>query len=105
MVAAITTNPSAYTTPANPLNPETIWETMLDLFTFNMDDYPLSDVMKIVASLMITIVMYSALLAIAAHNPKLLIIVAIIALIQTVISILSNISFENVDWTSWIPWA
>lgn len=103
MVASITTDTSAYTTPANPLNPEKIWETLLDLFTFNMDDYPMSDTMKIFASLVITLVLYSTLLAIAAHNPKLLIIVAIIALIQTVISLLGNLSLDNVDWLDWLP--
>lgn len=68
-----------------------------------MDDYPMSDTMKIFASLVITLVLYSTLLAIAAHNPKLLIIVAIIALIQTVISLLGNLSLDNVDWLDWLP--
>lgn len=103
MVASITTDVSAYTTPANPLNPEKIWETLLDLFTFNMDDYPLSPIMKIFASLVITIVLYSTLLAMAAHNPKLLIIVAVIALIQTITSFISGLEL-NFDLSDIVPW-
>lgn len=103
MVSSITTDTSAYTTPANPLNPEKIWETLLDLFTFNMDDYPMSKTMGLFASLIISLVMYSTLLAIAAHNPKLLIIVAVIALIQTITSLLGGLNIEDL-FSGWPPW-
>ena len=102
MVSSVTADMSAYTTPSNPINLEKIWETLLDLFMFDMSDYPMSDIMQIFASLVITVVLYSTLLAMAAHNPKLLIIVAVIALIQTVTSFINglniDLSFDVGDW-------
>ena len=103
MVSSITTDTSAYTTPANPLNPEKIWETLLDLFTFNMDKYPMSKAMGLFASLLISLVMYSTLLAMAAHNPKLLIIVAVIALIQTITSFIGGLDLGDI-FSGWPPW-
>ena len=103
MVTAITTNASAYTSPTNPINPEEIWETLIDLFTFDMSEYPMSPLMQIFASLTVSICLYSTLLAIAAYNPKLLIIVAVIALIQTIVSFLGALDIEDMfDW--WPPW-
>lgn len=102
MVTAITTNASAYTTPSNPINPEEIWETLVDLFTFDMSDYPMSPLMQVFASLTVSICLYSTLLAIAAYNPKLLIIVAAIALIQTIISFMGNLDMDIFDWN--FPW-
>ena len=103
MVTAITTNASAYTSPTNPINPEEIWETLIDLFTFDMKDYPMSPLMQIFASLTVSICLYSTLLAIAAYNPKLLIIVAVIALIQTIVSFLGALDIDDMfDW--WPPW-
>lgn len=102
MVTAITTNASAYTTPSNPINPEEIWETLVDLFTFDMSEYPMSPLMQVFASLTVSICLYSTLLAIAAYNPKLLIIVAAIALIQTIISFMGNLDLDIFDWN--FPW-
>ena len=102
MVSSVTADMSAYTTPSNPINLEKIWDTLMDLFMFNMKDYPMSGVMQIFASLVITVVLYSTLLAMATHNPKLLIIVAVIALIQTATAFINgldvDISFNPLDW-------
>lgn len=95
MVSSVTADMSAYTTPSNPINLEKIWETLMDLFSFNMDDYPMSPTMRVFTSLVITIVLYSTLLAIAANNPKLLIIVGILALIQTITAFLNGLDIEN----------
>ena len=105
MVSSVTADMSAYTTPSNPINLSKIWDTLMDLFMFNMDDYPLSPVIQIFASLVITVVLYSTLLAMAAHNPKLLIIVAVIALIQTVTSFINGLDIDlNFDVSDWWPW-
>ena len=99
MVTSVTADMTAYTTPSNPINIEKIWETLMDLFTFNMQDYPLSPTMQIFTSIVITGVLYTTLIAIVAHNPKLLIIVGLIALIQTVTSFLTD--GINLDWSLW----
>lgn len=99
MVTSVTADMTAYTTPSNPINIEKIWETLMDLFTFNMQDYPLSPTMQIFTSIVITGVLYTTLIAIVAHNPKLLIIVGLIALIQTVTSFLTD--GINLDWGLW----
>lgn len=105
MVSSVTADMSAYTTPSNPINLEKIWETLMDLFMFNMSEYPLSPVMQIFTSMVITIVLYSTLLTMAVHNPKLLIIVAVIALIQTITSFINGLDLDfSFDVSDWIPW-
>ena len=105
MVSSVTADMSAYTTPSNPINLEKIWETLMDLFMFDMSDYPLSPIMQLFTSLVITIVLYSTLLAMAAHNPKLLIIVAVRALIQGITSFINGLDLDfNFDVSDWIPW-
>ena len=105
MVSSVTADMSAYTTPSNPINIEKIWDTLMDLFMFNMNDYPMSGTMQIFSSLVISVVLYSTLLAMAAHNPKLLIIVAVIALIQTITAFINGLDLDfNFDVSDWIPW-
>lgn len=105
MVSSVTADMSAYTTPSNPINIEKIWDTLMDLFMFNMKDYPMSPIMQVFTSLVITVVLYSTLLAMAAHNPKLLIIVAVIALIQTITAFINGLDLDfNFDVSDWIPW-
>lgn len=105
MVSSVTADMSAYTTPSNPINLSKIWDTLMDLFMFNMGDYPLSPIMQIFSSLVITVVLYSTLLAMAAHNPKLLIIIAVIALIQSLIAFINGLDIDlNLDISDWIPW-
>lgn len=105
MVSSVTADMSAYTTPSNPINIEKIWDTLMDLFMFNMKDYPMSPIMQIFTSLVITVVLYSTLLAMAAHNPKLLIIVAVIALIQTITSFINGLNLDfSMNPADWIPW-
>lgn len=105
MVSSVTTDMSAYTTPSNPINLSQIWDTLMDLFMFDMGEYPMSPIMQIFTSLVITVVLYSTLLAMAAHNPKLLIIVAVIGLIQTITAFINgldiDLSFNPADWWPW----
>lgn len=105
MVSSVTADMSAYTTPSNPINLEKIWDTLIDLFMFDMSEYPLSPIMQVFSSLVITVVLYSTLLAMAAHNPKLLIIVAVIALIQTITAFINGLDIDfSFDVGDWIPW-
>ncbi|MBQ1293232.1 MAG: hypothetical protein IIY21_04295 [Clostridiales bacterium] len=105
MVSSVTSDMSAYTTPSNPINLEKIWDTLINLFMFDMSDYPMSPIMQIFASLAVTIVLYSPLLAMASHNPKLLIIVAVIALIQTVTAFINGLNIDlSIDPPEWWPW-
>lgn len=105
MVSSVTADMSAYTTPANPLNLEDIWDTMINLFLFDMGSYPMSKMMQVFTSIIITVVLYSALLTFCVHNPKLLVIVAVIALIQTVTAFLNGLEVDlSVDPPDWWPW-
>lgn len=105
LVSSVTANMSAYTSPANPLNLEDIWDTLMNLFLFDMSDYPMSKIMQIFTSLVITLVLYSTLLTFCVHNPKLLIIVAAIALIQTITAFINGLdldfSVNPLDWFDW----
>lgn len=105
LVSSVTADMSAYTTPANPLNLEDIWDTLMNLFMFDMSDYSMSPIMQIFTSLVITLVLYSTLLTFCVHNPKLLIIVAAIALIQTITAFINGLDIDmSFDVSDWIPW-
>lgn len=105
LVSSVTADMSAYTTPANPLNLEDIWDTLMDLFMFDMSEYAMSPIMQVFTSLVVTLVLYSTLLTFCVHNPKLLIIVAAIALIQTVTAFINGLDIDlSFDIGDWIPW-
>lgn len=95
MVTSLSTDSSAYMQSDNSLNPYNIFETIVDLLTFNYDDYGISDEMGIVCSLLIVVPFYAGLIAICIGGGiEMLIGVGILAAIQGIATLISN-------WSLW----
>ena len=91
MVTSLSTDSSAYMQSDNALNPYNIFETIVDLLTFNYTDYGISDEMGIVCSLLIVVPFYAGLIAILiGGGVKMLIGVGILAAIQAIATVISN---------------
>lgn len=85
-VASSTINDSSYSFSA-----DNIFNTLIDLFTFSLtDDYDISGWVAVLASLLVTMPLYAALIAIALDNYYILIGVALLGVIQA--------------GASWLPW-
>lgn len=120
MVASYTTNAVDQTAASSPFSPDKMWNTAIDLLTFNLDDYSLSPTMSIVASLTFDLILLAMILAIGINHPAVLIIASVAALIiaaqdfiDQVIIFFQNIvdffadAFGGVDWPEidwWPPW-
>lgn len=117
MVASYTTNAVEQTAASSPFSPDKMWNTAIDLLTFNLDEYSLSPVMSIIASLFFDLILLAMILAIGINHPAVLIIASIAALIiafqdffdQVIIFFQNIASFfsEGIDWPSpdwWPPW-
>ena len=86
MVSSRSVDTSSYTGADYEFSPTAVFETMIDLFTFNMDDYGLSGIAGTLASLLIVIPLFIALISIGLNNY----IVVIIAGIYAVMVAISN---------------
>lgn len=95
MVTSLSTDSSAYMQSDNALNPYNIFETIVDLLTFNYDDYGISDEMGIICSLLIVVPFYVGLIAICIGGGiEMLIGVGILAAIQAIATVISNTDFN-----------
>lgn len=63
MISSISTNVNTYISTDYAMNVNQIWDTTVDLFTFNMSDYNMSPTMQMVCSVTISAVLYAALIA------------------------------------------
>lgn len=98
MVTSISTNIQTYISTDYSMNIYSIWDTFIDLFTFNMDEYNLSPEMQMVASVTISVVLYAALLSIGLTCYPILILAGAVALLQTI----ATMEFEIPDlWPFW----
>lgn len=98
MVTSISTNVQTYISTDYSMNIYSIWDTFIDLFTFNMEDYNLSPEMQMVASVTISVVLYAALLSIGLTCYPVLILAGAVALLQTI----ATMEFEIPDlWPFW----
>lgn len=68
MVSSRSIDTSAYASADYEFSPTAIFETMIDLFTFNMSDYGLTDVAATLASLLILIPLFIGLISIGMSN-------------------------------------
>ena len=97
MVTSLSTDSSAYMQSDNALNPYNIFETIVDLLTFNYDDYGISEEMGIVCSLLIVVPFYAGLIAICiGGGVEMLIGVGILAAIQAIATLISNWDFGGI---------
>ena len=98
MVSSISTNVNTYISTDYSMNVYNIWDTFVDLFTFNMDGYGMSPEMQMVASVTISVVLYASLLSLGLTCYPILILAGLVAIIQT----LATIQFEIPDlWPFW----
>ena len=130
MVASLSTGTATYYTADYALSPEKIWDTTVNLLTFNLDDYNITGSMKVIASLVFVMVLLSMLIAIGINHPTVLIIAGIAGIlvagqeffgeiesffdgiIQFFVGLGENLGFPDFeidmpDWTDvsgWWPW-
>lgn len=97
MVTSISTNIQTYISTDYAMNIYNIWDTFVDLFTFNMDEYNLSPEMQMVASVTISVVLYAALLSLGLTCYPILLLAGIVAAIQTI----ATMEWELPDWDLW----
>lgn len=81
MVASISTGATTYYTADYAISPDKLWDTTVDLLTFNLDDYNINGTMKVIASLVFVMVLLSMLIAIGINHPTVLVIAGIAGLI------------------------
>lgn len=96
MVSTNSTNISTYTSADYSFNVYNIWDTFVDLFTFNTADYNVSGPMGTVASLTLSVSMYAILLSIGLVCYPVLIIAGIVAAVQALC-----VAITNIDFGSW----
>lgn len=98
MISSISTNVNTYISTDYSMNVYNIWDTFVDLFTFNMDGYGMSPEMQMVASVTISVVLYAALLSLGLTCYPILIFAGLIAIVQTI----ATVGFEIPDvWPFW----
>lgn len=87
MVSSMSTDIDAYNTTEYSFNVWSIFETMVDLFTFNTSEYGIDGVMGTIASLIMVVPLYAALLVIGMNFYPALILAGILAVLQGILSI------------------
>ena len=98
MITSVSTNINSYISTDYAFNIYNIWDTFIDLFTFNMDDYNLSPEMQMVASVTISVVLYAALISLGITCFPILLLAGAVAAIQTIATVDWNIDW---DWPFW----
>lgn len=87
MVSSISTDVDSINTTEFSFNVYSIFETLLDLFTFNTADYGISGTMGTIASLVMVVPLYAALISIGITFYPALIFAGILAAIQSLASL------------------
>lgn len=96
MITSRSTEISTYTSTEYKFNIYEIWDTFYDMFTFNMDSYNMSPMMKTVASLTVNVCLYAFLLSIGLYCWPVLLFAGLVVAIQAFI--VSGIDFPDIDW-------
>ena len=86
-VTSMSTDVDAYNTTEFSFNVYNIFDTLVDLFTFDTADYGISGLMGTVCSLVMVIPLYAALISIGITFYPALIFAGILAAIQSLASI------------------
>ena len=84
MVSSRSVDTAAYTGADYEFSPTAVFQTMIDLFTFNMDDYGLSGIAGTLASLLIVTPLFIALISIGLNNYIVVIMAGIYAAIVAI---------------------
>lgn len=94
MVTSISTDAAAYVGTDNPLNAAKIFETLVNLMTFDYTKYNMSDGMGYICSFVIVIPLYAGLISLAINNLPVLIFTGILAAIESIALVVKN-------WMGW----
>lgn len=84
MVSSKSVDTSSYVAADYKFNPTEIFDTMIDLFTFNMEDYGLSGMTATLASMLIVVPLFISLIAIGLDNYIVVIMAGIYAAIVAI---------------------
>lgn len=87
LVTSQSADESAYTGTDNSFNPIRVFETMVDLFTFNYSDYGISGSMGIICSVVFVMPLYATLITLALAHKELWLIVGVLGLIEFIESL------------------
>lgn len=87
MVSSQSTDVDAYSGTDYSFNIYSIFQTMIDLFTFDMAKYGFTGIIATLASIVFVMPLYSALISIGMNNYPVLILAGILAAIQTIASL------------------
>ncbi len=93
MVTSLSTDSSAYTESNYGINASNLFDTVVDLLTFNYSDYDMNDAMGVLCSMLIVIPFYASLIALCIGSYPLLIGVGLLACFQTIASVVTNWGF------------
>ncbi len=93
MVTSISTSVDTYTSTEYSFNVQNIWETFIDLFTFNTSNYNMSPIASTVCSLTINLCLYASLLSIGITCWPVLLLAGLVAAVQA-------FSIADIQW----PW-
>lgn len=83
MVTSLSVDSSAYTGTDYANNPMQLFETMIDLLTFNMDDYDISPWLSALCSILFVAPLYVGLISLCLDNAYLWILVGLLAALQS----------------------
>lgn len=98
MITSLSTDVNDYINTDYSLNVFKIWDTFIDLFTFNTSDYNITGAMGTIASLTISTCMYAILIALGLTCYPLLLVAGIVGAIQG----LMTADALNIDlWPFW----
>lgn len=84
MITSASADTTAYTATDYKFNPENVFTTMIDLLTFNLDDYGFSPFVGLICSFIIVVPFYVGLLVIGFNNMPVLILEGILLAIQAI---------------------
>lgn len=88
MVTSLSSDSDAYLSADYSFNMGQVWDTIVKLFTFDLDSYGFSPMMSTVASVMFMLPLYAALLSIAVNGSlPILVGTGLLAAIQTIANI------------------
>lgn len=97
MVTSISTDIETYTSTGYTFNIQNIWETFLDLFTFNTADYNMSPMASTICSITISLCLYAILLSIGVTCWPVLLLAGAVAALQA-------FNFADIVPTFQWPW-
>ena len=88
MLTSDSADTSAYLATDYSFNPENTFNTVIDLLTFNLDDYGFSPMLAMFCCLIMVLPLYAGLIVIGLDNYPVLILAGILLVLQTLLSAL-----------------